>query len=108
MTATTITAPVTVKPVNFTNNQEAREALNTFREAKAAEKAAKERKEQAEAILREALGDAKSAIILGQTVLKVSSLRERKSTDAKALQAGWPEAYQATLKVSTYDFLIES
>jgi hypothetical protein len=108
MTATTTATKATVTSVNITNNPEARAALDAFRAAKAAIKAAEAAKVAAEATLRETLGEAREAIILGQRVLKVSSLRTRVSIDAKGLLEAFPEAYAATAKVSTYDFLQEA
>lgn len=96
--------PAPVK-VNLTNNPEVIAALRMFSEAKATAARAEADKAEAEAIIREALGDATEGIVRGVIAVKVSSERTRKSNDAKALMEAFPEAYAATLRTSTYNFL---
>lgn len=96
---------VSTDSINLTNNAEAVAALRKFSAAKAAAAQAEADKAEAEAVIRAALGEAKVGIVRGVQAVKVSSVRERKSNDAKVLQDAFPEAYQASLKVTTYDFL---
>jgi predicted negative regulator of RcsB-dependent stress response len=108
-TATKPTAPkVDADSVNWTNNTEARAALASFVEAKAAIKAYEDQKATAEKVLRTHLKGKRNAIIRGIIALKVSSLRTRGGIDAKALLAAYPEAHAATYTETTYDFLIPS
>lgn len=91
--------------INLSNSPDVIGALRQFSAAKAAIAEAEAQKEAAEAVIRAALGEAKEGIVRGIVAVKVSSLRTRKSNDAKVLIDAFPEAYEASLKVSTYDFL---
>ncbi len=83
---------------------EAQKALADFANAKEAIKALEEQKANAEAILREALGNAEAGIVDGKVAVKVAS-RVRKGTDGKLLAEKFPEAYEATLTSTAYTFL---
>lgn len=75
-----------------------------FEAAKAAIKALEEQKTNAEAALRELLGDADAGTIAGVTRIKVAHSSNSK-IDRKVLQAAYPEAYEATLVSTPYTFL---
>jgi hypothetical protein len=79
-------------------------ALATFNKAKEAEAKAKALKSKAEAILREALGEAKAGIVEGVVAVRVVSSRNT-SFDRELMLANYPEAYEATLKTTEYDYL---
>jgi len=85
-------------------NAEAQKALADFANAKEAIKALEEQKANAEAILREALGNAEAGLVEGMVVVKVAS-RTRKGTDGKKLAEMFPEAYAETLTQTEYTFL---
>jgi hypothetical protein len=79
-------------------------ALATFNKAKEAEAKAKALKSKAEAILREALGEAKAGIVEGVVAVRVVASRNT-SFDRELMLANYPEAYEATLKTTEYDYL---
>lgn len=78
--------------------------LNAFREAKKAEAAAKEAKEQAELALREMLGEQTEATVNGITVLKVVNGKNT-HFDRKMLEEIYPEAFMATIRQTLYTYL---
>jgi hypothetical protein len=80
-------------------------ALAAFIQAKADEKDAKERKAQAEAILRASLPFGKVIGIIGK--IKAFSLVSSKTTsfDRELLETKYPEAYAATLRTTEYDYI---
>jgi len=80
-------------------------ALASFIQAKADEKDAKERKAQAEAILRNALPEGKLSAFFGKT--KVFSLVSSKTTsfDRGLLETKFPEAYAETIRTTEYDYI---
>lgn len=84
--------------------QKARKALKEFVEAKQEIKLAEEKKDKAEAELREALGEATVATVNGFQVLSVA-FRKRTNINAKELEKNFPEAYEATKYISEFDFL---
>lgn len=95
-------------PENATSitSKKVRDALAEFIQAKADEKQAKERKAQAEQILREALAKAgKTVGFIGKT--KAFSLISSANTsfDREMLETMFPEAYQATLRKTEYDYI---
>ena len=98
------TQVVTTTSTTTELSAEAQVALKQFADAKEAIKAFEAQKEQAEAILREALGTAEVGTVDGLSVVKVAK-RERKGTDAKVLAEKFPEAYEATLVETAYSFL---
>lgn len=79
-------------------------ALEVFVAAKQAEKAAKAAKAEAEAILRDMLGDSVEATINGISALKVQ-FRTNSHIDKDTLKSAFPEAYEATLVTTPYTFL---
>jgi hypothetical protein len=79
-------------------------ALEVFAAAKQAEKAAKAAKAEAEAILREMLGQSLEATVNGIVALKVQS-RSNSHIDKDTLKSAFPEAYEATLVTTPYTFL---
>lgn len=111
MTSTVITETKvsTVKKVtdkvDLTNQAAvAEKALAAFTFAKDAIKAYEEKKAEAEAILRELLGDADVAIIGGVERFKLAHSTNSK-IDRKVLQELFPEAFEATLVKTPYTFI---
>jgi hypothetical protein len=87
-------------------SKKVKDALAEFIQAKADEKQAKERKAQAEQLLREALAKAGKQIgFIGKT--KAFSLVASKTTsfDREMLETMFPEAFQATLRTTEYDYI---
>jgi predicted phage-related endonuclease len=82
----------------------ARKALTAFVEAKQIIKEAEEVKAQAEKEIREALGEATVGTINGFQVLSLA-FRKRTTVDSKALEIDFPVAYEATKRVTEYDFI---
>ncbi len=83
---------------------EGKKALAAFREAKKAEALAKQQKEMAELALREALGDHKEATIEGAVVVKVVNGKNT-HFDRELMKELYPEAYEATIRETLYDYL---
>jgi hypothetical protein len=83
---------------------EGRQALADFRKAKEAEAKAKKAKALAEAQLREALGNALEGLVEGAVVVKVVSGRNT-HFDREVMEQMFPEAYQATIRETLYDYL---
>lgn len=79
-------------------------ALATFNKAKEAEAKAKALKAKAEVILREALGEAKAGIVEGVVAVRVVNGRNT-HFDRELMLTNYPEAYEATLKTTEYDYL---
>jgi predicted phage-related endonuclease len=91
--------------VDLTNQAAATEkALAAFTFAKDAIKAYEEKKAEAEATLRELLGDADVAIIGGVERFKLAHSTNSK-IDRKVLQELFPEAFEATLVKTPYTFI---
>jgi hypothetical protein len=84
-----------------------KQALADFVQAKADEKDAKERKAQAEAILRTALDPSKGKIMAFIGKVKAFSLVASKTTsfDREVLETQYPEAYSATIRTTEYDYI---
>ena len=95
---------VSVSAVEVGFSHEVRQALIKFQQAKEAEKQAKADKAEAEAILREALGDAKVANISGSKAYSLVSGSNR-SADLTKLAEEFPEAYEAVIRTTTYDYI---
>ena len=103
-TVTTVsTATTKVETIDLTAT-DAEKALFQFIAAREAIKAHEEQKEKAEARLRELLGDAEVGMIRGVERFKLQNSSNSK-IDRKALEAGWPEAYEATLVKTPYDYV---
>ena len=83
---------------------EGKKALADFRDAKKAEALAKEQKELAELALREALGDHKEGLVEGMVVVKVVNGKNT-HFDRELMKDIFPEAYEATLRETLYDYL---
>lgn len=92
------------KSVEVGFSREVRQALIAFQQAKEAEKQAKTAKTEAEAILREALGDAQIATISGSKAYALIAGSNRHADLAK-LEIEFPEAYEAVVKTTTYDYI---
>ena len=82
----------------------AEKALAAFTFAKDAIKAYEEKKAEAEAILRELLGNADIAVIGGVERFKLAHSTNSK-IDRKVLQELFPEAFEATLVKTPYTFI---
>ena len=103
--ASTTTTTTTDKPaVSVELSATARKALATFTRAKQAEAKAKARKAKAEATLRKALGKSLKGTIDGVAVVSVVS---SKTTyfDRDEMKKSFPEAFEATLRTTEYDYL---
>ena len=101
----TSTTSTTDKPaVAVELSATARKALATFTRAKQAEAKAKARKAKAEATLRKALGKSLKGTIDGVAVVSVVS---SKTTyfDRDEMKVSFPEAFEATLRTTEYDYL---
>lgn len=85
-------------------NSDVRQALKAFAEAKALADKAEALKKEAEATLRQALGEATTATIGGITAFQLIS-RTNTYVNAKALKVDFPEAYEATQYQTAYDFI---
>ena len=97
-------ATSTVKTTTVVTATNAEKALNKFIAAKEAIKALEAQKEEAELALREFLGEAEVGIIRGVERFRLANSSNSK-IDRKALEAGWPEAYEATLVKTPYNFI---
>jgi len=100
-TTTTVVTKVETIDLTATN---AEKALAKFIAAKEAIKALEAQKEEAEAALREFLGTAEIGVIRGVERFRLTHSSNSK-IDRKALQAGWPDAYEATLVSTPYDYI---
>jgi hypothetical protein len=80
------------------------EALEQFKAAKAAIKALEEQKDEAEARLRELLGDAEIAEMNGQVLYKLAHSTNSK-IDRKLLGDLYPEALAQTTVKTPYTFI---
>lgn len=85
-------------------NADVRKALKAFNEAKALADKADALKKEAEAILRQALGEATTATIGGVTAFQLVS-RSNTYINTKALKVDFPLAYEATQYQTAYDFI---
>jgi hypothetical protein len=83
---------------------EALGALHAFRDAKKREAQAKLDKEQAELILREALGTATEATSNGLVVIKVQPGRNT-HFDRELMKEAYPDAYFATIRETLFTWL---
>ena len=84
-----------------------RKAHADFVQAKADEKDAKERKAQAEAILRTALDPSAGKIVALFGKIKAFSLVASRTTsfDRELLETKYPEVYAETLRTTEYDYI---
>ena len=100
-TVTSVTTKVETIDLTATN---AEKALAKFIAAKEAIKVLEAQKEEAEEALRELLGTAEVGVIRGVERFRLTHSSNSK-IDRKALQAGWPDAYEATLVSTPYDYI---
>lgn len=84
---------------------EGAKALKDFEDAKAVIRDAENAKKDAEARIRQLLGDATVATLAGVTVLKVSE-RERTTVSASDLKSADEALYNALAKTTTYTVLV--
>ena len=103
-TKTSTVTKVTDKVDLTSKAAQAEKALAAFVFAKDAIKAYEEKKAEAEAILRELLGDADVAVIGGVERFKLAHSTNSK-IDRKVLQQLFPEAFEATLVKTPYTFI---
>ena len=101
-TKVSVSAPV--RQLKGKAGQDAIKAFEKFSALKLAQKALDEQKALAEAELREFLGDAEVVNVEGQDIFKLAH-RVTSSIDKKKLLEVFPEAYEATLKKTPYDFI---
>lgn len=85
----------------FLDKTEAEAAIQQFNEAKRVIKAMEQQKSEAEAVLRELMGQATVGLIDGVERVKIST-RNTKDVDKKKLQEVYPEAYEGSLKFGSY------
>ena len=85
-------------------NTDAFNACKMFTEAKAEIKRLEALQKEAEATIREALGDATTGTFNGQTVVKVAA-RTTTKVSATVLKEAFPEAYEGAKYSSSFTFL---
>lgn len=85
-------------------NAEARKALADFIEAKAQMKRAEAQKEEAEAKLRNFLGEATLATVGGVPAYRIE-FRNREGVDTRALATAYPELYDEFRTNTSYTFI---
>jgi hypothetical protein len=90
--------------VSLELSPEAQQILSQFRDAKKAEALAKEQKELAELALREVLGTHLEGTFNGAVVVKVVNGKNT-HFDREMMKELFPEAYEATLKETLYNYL---
>jgi hypothetical protein len=79
-------------------------ALSAFNKAKQAEAKAKALKAKAEAVLREALGEAKAGFVEGVVAVRVVH-GSNTHFDRELMKSTYPEAFEATIRSTEYDYL---
>jgi predicted phage-related endonuclease len=94
---------IKVETIDLTATK-AEKALAKFIASKEALKVIEAQKDEAEAELRELLGTAEVGMIRGVERFRLAHSSNSK-IDRKALQAGWPDAYEATLVSTPYDYI---
>ena len=102
---TTTTTKVAVTEETALLDESAEALIVAFNDAKAAIKALEGKKAEAEAALREMLGDCTAGTIGGVERITIS-LRNMSKIDREALKAAFPEAYSATLVEGNYTVLL--
>lgn len=96
-------AQAAVEPVDLTGTNAA-DLIARFTAAKAAIKALEAQKAEAEAALRALLGDHTVGVVNGVERVRIQ-FRNNSKIDRKKLEAGWPEAFAATLVQTPYTVL---
>jgi hypothetical protein len=79
-------------------------ALSAFNKAKQAEAKAKALKAKAEAVLREALGEFQVGIVDGIVAVRVVH-GSNTHFDRELMKSTYPEAFEATIRSTEYDYL---
>lgn len=85
-------------------NSDVRKALKAFHEAKALADKADALKKEAEAVLRQALGEATTATVGGIVAFQLIS-KTNTYVNTKALKVDFPLAYEATQYQTAYDYI---
>lgn len=101
---TKVSIETPVRNLTGVSGKEAKKAFEAFNALKAAQKVLDEQKAAAEANLRAILGDAEVVAVEGEEIFKLAH-RTNTSIDKKKLLEAFPEAYEATLKQTPYDFI---
>ena len=101
---TKVSVETPVRNLSGVAGKDAKKAFEAFNALKAAQKVLDEQKAAAEAKLREILGDAEVVVVEGEEIYKLAH-RVNTSIDKKKLLEVFPEAYEATLKQTPYDFI---
>lgn len=102
--ATKATKATKAEPKSVELSPEALGALFAFKDAKKREADAKADKEQAELILREALGTAVEGTSNGLVVIKVANGRNT-HFDRELMKEAYPDAYFATIRETLFTWL---
>lgn len=101
---TKVSIETPIRNLSGVAGKDAKKAFEAFNALKAAQKVLDEQKAAAEAKLREILGDAEVVAVEGEEIYKLAH-RVNTSIDKKKLLEVFPEAYEATLKQTPYDFI---
>ena len=100
---TTVTEVTVTNPVVILDSS-VDALVKEYAQAKADIKALEEKKKNAEAAIRELLGDAKIGFIDGVKRVEIKD-RTLTKVDRKTLQEAYPEAYEASLRTTEYTVL---
>lgn len=95
------TSLVVVDEVAVLDGTNVQALIDELNEAKRAAKAAEERKDKADAAIRALLGESLIGTVDGAVRVELVPV-ERVTVDAKKLQVGWVDAYEACKKVSEH------
>lgn len=101
---TKVSIETPVRKLTGAQGKEAKKAFEAFNALKATKKLLDEQQAAAELKLREILGDAEVVAVDGEEIFKLAH-RTNTSIDKKKLLEAFPEAYEATLKQTPYDFI---
>lgn len=104
MVETKVSIETPIRNLTGTAGKDAKKAFDAFNALKAAQKVLDEQKAAAEATLREILGNAEVVAVDGEEIYKLAH-RTNTSIDKKKLHEVFPEAYEATLKQTPYNFI---
>ena len=102
---TTTSTTTTIERSSVALDSVTADAIAEWVEVKDTIKALEERKNSLDALIKEAMGDAEVGTVDGRVRIKVSH-RERTTNDSKLLAEGYPEAYEATKRTTSYTVLI--
>lgn len=99
----------TLPGLNITNDAELIELVQTIREKKTIERAGaaaeRERKNELEPRLKDAMGDETQIVVRGQVIASLSSQRHSTIVDLEKLKLAFPEAYAAVVSQKPYRFV---